>query len=212
MNKQHTIIMIASPRTGSTRLTALLTQFNQLNALGELFNPRNSYTRSDFDGTEILRKAGKIQRDDPKEAWAYCRSSPVEALSTLHESNGKTNVVKLAPKHLPDENVKNLFKESACGLIFLTRNPIDSYISLKKSQAIPDLGRCRYVRRSINPRFQRVSTTLSANKQALLFVLVTWQAKRHPIRNYFLRDGPKYTRPCGESCVVKNPSDAGLPN
>ena len=133
------ILIVAAARTGSSRLTELCSAYPDLNALGEIFN-HNSDPRSPFRSTELLYEMGSITVSDHGVARAFCLSNPFEVLPILG-SNGKTNVLKVAPRHLPADVLIELFKNQISGVIFLTRNPIDSYISLQKARMASSWGK-----------------------------------------------------------------------
>ena len=140
MERTHTnILMVAAARTGSTRLTLLCSAYPELNALGEIFNV-NADPTSPFRSTQLLCELGAIASNDHRLARDFCLSKPLEVLR-IFEGNGKTNVLKVAPNHLPTDVLSDLIKTQISGVIFLTRNPIDSFISLQKARMVKAWGR-----------------------------------------------------------------------
>lgn len=135
MQRAHTnILVVTAARTGSTRLTELCSAYPGLNALGEFFNV-HSDPRSPFRSTQRLYELGQIASNDHSLAREFCRSKPIESLQVLR-GNGKINVLKVAPGHLPADVLRELFETQISGVIFLTRNPIDSFISLQKARMV----------------------------------------------------------------------------
>jgi len=108
-------VILAEMRTGSNLLEASLNSFDGLDCLGEVFNPH-------FIGhpkTETVLGFDKTARDaDPGALLARFAQNPALAgFRFFHDHDPRA-----LAQFLPDP---------ACAKIILTRNPLDSYISLK---------------------------------------------------------------------------------
>lgn len=132
------ICLISIHRTGSTYMLDLLNGHNQIVAHGEIFNPYQVYIR---DFQKFLPKLSNhynlnIKRRGSHHLINLIHRDPINFINFLSDVDANKQIIfKLSHDHLKWKQVMesivhnvNIYK------VFLLRNPIDAYISLKKAR------------------------------------------------------------------------------
>ncbi|TQM92876.1 nodulation protein NodH [Roseinatronobacter monicus] len=112
-------VVLAEMRTGSNLLESCLNEFDGLSCHGETFNPHFiSYPKA-----ETLFGYDKAARDD----------APLTVLGCFAQQDGLAGFRYF---HDHDPRVLDAFmRDPSCAKIILTRNPLESYVSLKIAQS-----------------------------------------------------------------------------
>ena len=112
-------VVLAEMRTGSNLLESCLSEFEGLTSYGEVFNPNFI----GYPKTDTLFGFDKSMRD----------SDPLDLLSCFARQPGLAGFRYF---HDHDPRVLNSFMhDPGCAKIILTRNPLESYVSLKIAQS-----------------------------------------------------------------------------
>ena len=109
-------VIFAEMRTGSNFLQSHLNKFPDLHCFGELFNP----VFIDRPGQSSALGLSMADRD----------KNPVSLLREIRKNRTKMQGFRYFHNHDP-RILSALFKDPSCAKIILTRNPIDSFVSLK---------------------------------------------------------------------------------
>jgi len=109
-------VIFAEVRTGSNFLQSHLNKFPDLHCFGELFNP----VFIDRPGQSSALGLSMADRD----------KNPVSLLREIRKNRTKIQGFRYFHNHDP-RILSALFKDPSCAKIILTRNPIDSFVSLK---------------------------------------------------------------------------------
>lgn len=114
----HSFVMLAGMRTGSNFLEANLNELDGLTCHGEAFNPAFiGYPKRD----EVLGISRTARDANPFALLEQMRTQPgLHGFRYFHDHD---------PRILED-----ILSDAGCAKIILTRNPLDSYISLKIAQ------------------------------------------------------------------------------
>ena len=109
-------VVLAEMRTGSNFLEASLNSFDDLTCYGELFNPVfvGHHNKDAMFGVDLNA------RED----------NPLELLDKIREETVGTPGFRLFSDHDP-RVLEYVLADQNCAKIVLTRNPLDSYVSLK---------------------------------------------------------------------------------
>lgn len=111
-------VLLAEMRTGSNLLESNLNEFEGLNCLGEVFNP----AFIGHQGCDELLGVTMAQRD----------MNPFALLDAIRLQDGLAGFRYF---HDHDPRILNtIMEDPRCAKIVLTRNPLDSYVSLKIAQ------------------------------------------------------------------------------
>jgi hypothetical protein len=109
-------VIFAEMRTGSNFLQSHLKKFPNLHCFGELFNPVF------IDRPDQSSALGLSMADRDK--------NPVSLLREIRKNRANMQGFRYFHHHDP-RILSALFKDPSCAKIILTRNPIDSFVSLK---------------------------------------------------------------------------------
>ena len=109
-------VIFAEMRTGSNFLQSHLNKFPDLHCFGELFNP----VFIDRPGQSSALGLSMADRD----------KNPVSLLREVKKNGAMVQGFRYFHNHDP-RILSALFKDPSCAKIILTRNPIDSFVSLK---------------------------------------------------------------------------------
>ncbi|MFN4058747.1 MAG: nodulation protein NodH [Roseinatronobacter sp.] len=112
-------VVFAEMRTGSNLLEANLNEFDGITCLGEVFNPG-------FMGHEGARDVLGVTLD-------VRERNPLTLLRAIMQAEGLTGF-RFFHDHDP-RVLPHILADPRCAKIVLTRNPLDSYVSLKIAQA-----------------------------------------------------------------------------
>ncbi len=112
-------VVLAEMRTGSNLLEAALNQLAGVTCHGEAFNP----ALIGYPDRAALLGVSRTERDrDPMMLWDRIRSAPgLNGCRYFHDHDPRV--------------LEPMLADPTCAKIILTRNPIDSYISLKIARA-----------------------------------------------------------------------------
>lgn len=112
-------VVLAEMRTGSNLVEAALNLLPDLRCHGEAFNP----ALLGYPGRDSLLGVTRAQRDaDPLALWARIRSAPgLNGCRYFHDHDPRVLAAML--------------DDPRCAKIVLTRNPVESYVSLKIARA-----------------------------------------------------------------------------
>lgn len=119
MTRFSSFVVLAEMRTGSNLLEAALNLLPGVHCHGEAFNPGLiGYPRR-----TALLGVTRVQRDaDPMRLWQAIRAEPgLNGCRYFHDHD---------PRMLPE-----FLDDPGCAKIVLTRNPVDSYVSLQIARA-----------------------------------------------------------------------------
>ncbi len=113
-------VILANMRTGSNLLEANLNAFGDLQSFGEAFNPAfpGSPNNEDLLGVTLQERI-----DDPLRLLDRIRKQEDVLAGFRYFSDHDPRVFEM------------LMQDTRCAKIVLTRNPIDSYVSLKIARA-----------------------------------------------------------------------------
>ncbi|MDD7970465.1 nodulation protein NodH [Roseinatronobacter alkalisoli] len=112
-------VLLAEMRTGSNLLEANLNEFDGLTCLGEAFNP----AFIGHQGCDELLGVTQKQREE----------NPFPLLEGIRQHDGLAGF-RFFHDHDP-RILPTIMDDPCCAKIILTRNPLDSYVSLKIAQA-----------------------------------------------------------------------------
>ncbi|WP_296474179.1 nodulation protein NodH [Roseinatronobacter sp.] len=112
-------VILAEMRTGSNLLESCLNQFEGLACHGEAFNPHFV----GYPKTETLFGFDKTARDDNPQGFLSCFAQQPGLMGFRYFHDHEPRVLD------------RFMRERSCAKIILTRNPLDSYVSLKIAQS-----------------------------------------------------------------------------
>lgn len=125
MKSCQKFVLIASPRTGSQALNHHLNQYDGMVMHGEIFNPEFVGLRLDYhEKLNLPRERVDLRDAEPDQFVARIFDDPSASFVGFHIFPDQTRPAVLPV--LEDESVKKLW---------LTRNPIASFISLLEAEA-----------------------------------------------------------------------------
>lgn len=112
-------VVLAEMRTGSNLLETCLNQFEGMVCHGEAFNPHFI----GYPNTESLFGFDKSARDDNPQAFLSCfaQQPGLTGFRYFHDHEPRV--------------LDRFMRERSCAKIILTRNPLESYVSLKIAQS-----------------------------------------------------------------------------
>jgi LPS sulfotransferase NodH len=116
----HSFVMFAEMRTGSNFLEANLNAIPGLQSYGEVFNPH------------FIGKKGQMSLHGVD--MAARAADPLGLMARLRAKTQGLSGFRLFHDHDP-RVTRAVLEDAACAKIILTRNPIESYVSLKIAQA-----------------------------------------------------------------------------
>jgi hypothetical protein len=118
-------------------MIGLLRAFDRLMVQGEIFSAKKAYGLEwAHEGLSRLAAVPSADVADPA-FTGWLRQHPGEVLDYLVEQAGsRCLTVKLLPRHLATDLVSALLSRADVAVVFLTRRPIDCYISEEKARAI----------------------------------------------------------------------------
>jgi len=156
-------VVLAEMRTGSNLLEANLNEFDGITCEGEVFNP----AFISHQGKEELYGVTLAERD----------SNPMALLWAIR---GQADLTGFRFFHDHDARVLTTFmQDPRCAKIILTRNPLDSYVSLKIAQAtqqwkLGDVKTKRSAQVAFDPvEFEEHVTCIQAFQARILNMLQT---------------------------------------
>lgn len=116
MNGYRYFVVLAGMRTGSNFLEANLNQFGDLTCLGELFNPTfvGHHNKSEAFGFDIEQRERR----------------PIELIEAVISQTDALPGFRLFHDH-DKRAIAHVLADESCAKIVLSRNDIDSYVSLK---------------------------------------------------------------------------------
>ena len=135
------ICILAIPRTGSTRVIALLSQLSGLRVRTEIFHPKRSFLLAAEDLRLISAAAHHqfIAPDDPA-LLHFMRTNPGLCLDSLVKDATTERaplVFKLFPGHISRHSLcSELFSRKDVRYIVIKRRPFDSYVSALKAKEL----------------------------------------------------------------------------
>ncbi|MBN2759973.1 MAG: nodulation protein NodH [Rhodobacteraceae bacterium] len=156
-------VVLAEMRTGSNLIEANLNEFDGITCEGEVFNP----AFISHQGKEELYGVTLAERDRNPMAllWAIRAQSDLTGFRFFHDHDARV---------LP-----TFMQDPRCAKIILTRNPLDSYVSLKIAQAtqqwkLGDVKTKRSAQVTFDPvEFEDHVTRLQAFQARILNMLQT---------------------------------------
>ncbi|TQS70365.1 nodulation protein NodH [Rhodobacteraceae bacterium] len=119
MAKFDSFVILAEMRTGSNLLEAAVNMLQDVHCHGEAFNP----VMIGYPNRHEILGISKEERDaDPKSLWKAIRKAPgLNGCRYFHEH---------------DPRVRDMIlRDQKCAKIILTRNPVESYVSLEIARA-----------------------------------------------------------------------------
>ncbi len=130
--RKRLILIFAGPRSGSNYLVDILSKVPGAIALSEIFNPRAVFGLNLYPEIEAQVLADFGSED---ELWRALRMAPDKSLSRLLAAvpADSTVFVKVLPNQAPKRALRRILQDHAAGAIFLTRNRLDQYVSLRKA-------------------------------------------------------------------------------
>lgn len=121
MTAQFTYFTVfAEMRTGSNFLETNINLFDDLECVGEAFNPH----LLGYPNTTEIAGVTRAMRD----------ADPHRLIQALQNTQGKLSGFRFFHDHEP-RVLDTILDDPKCGKIILTRNPVDSYVSWKIAQA-----------------------------------------------------------------------------
>ncbi|WP_282027497.1 nodulation protein NodH [Ruegeria faecimaris] len=135
-------VILAAMRTGSNLLEANLNALEGVSSHGEAFNP---HFIGRLKGDSLLGVTLEERDNDPK-----------TLLNAIRSADGEMNGFRFFQGHDP-RVLEPVLDDPSCAKIILTRNPLDSYISLKiaretKQWQLKNVKRRRTEQIAFNPR------------------------------------------------------------
>jgi len=127
------IIIVSHPRSGSSYLNRLLSNFNRTKIVMEPFHQNPDVSSAHIKAATYNKYADFIAEleNSNHTVYDYGHSNPVEFVDMIaNHSDCDYLSVKIFPGHLSREKLEQLLA-SAAVVIFLRRNPLHSYISVK---------------------------------------------------------------------------------
>lgn len=143
------ICLISSPRTGSNRLCEIVKSIPEVNGMYEIFHPENAWGIKAEEIEYINSITGssfKIERhSNEPELIEFIRQNPsrfLELIVNFSEKAGyKYLFFKVFSEHMPLDQLMSLAVIHNINFVFLTRNTIDTYISLVKASSTDQYDR-----------------------------------------------------------------------
>lgn len=113
-------VIVATMRSGSNMLERTLVQFDEISGYGELYNPS-------FVGDPYQKSGLEITPEERGQA-------PEKLLSIIQENAGDTIAgFRIFPDH-NDQMLDFCLRDKTCAKIVLTRNPLESFVSLQLAE------------------------------------------------------------------------------
>ena len=119
-NRFDTFVVFAEMRTGSNFLEANINSFDGLTCHGEAFNP----AFIGYPNTDNILGISQAERE----------ADPAELITTIKEKTPGLGGFRFFSNHDP-RALDIILADPRCAKIILTRNPVDSYVSLQIAKA-----------------------------------------------------------------------------
>ncbi|NOD93977.1 nodulation protein NodH [Ruegeria sp. HKCCD4884] len=159
-------VVLAAMRTGSNLLEANLNALDGVTCHGEAFNPH-------FAGnlkSETLLGLSLEDRD----------ADPAKLLKAIRSAPGDINGFRYFQEHDP-RILKPVLNDPRCAKIILTRNPLDSYLSLKIARATQ-----QWLLKNVK---RRVEAEIAFDTQEFADYLDQIQSHQHMLRRHLQKTG-----------------------
>ncbi|WP_209509329.1 sulfotransferase family 2 domain-containing protein [Ruegeria sp. HKCCE4150] len=164
--KYDYFVVLAAMRTGSNLLEANLNALDSVTCHGEAFNPHF---------------AGNLQSDTLLGLTLEDRDAdPMKLLKAIRTAPGDINGFRYFEEHDP-RILKPVLNDHRCAKIILTRNPLDSYLSLKIARTTQ-----QWLLKNVK---RRVDAQVTFDAQEFLDYLEQVQSHQHMLRRHLQKTG-----------------------
>lgn len=138
------ICVLAIPRTGTSYLVEIWRHFARHRSLGEIFHNEAAFGCKPYLGALGAAYGIETETIRDKPLIDAMTQAPWTAIHTIEDALGATGCDsfswKVFPKHLAHPAVQDILRQPDVLPVFVTRRPIDSFISLRKASILKTWG------------------------------------------------------------------------